>query len=114
MFLPCHKDDTDMDTAIMIWHRVIGHTVLFQTIISDRDLKFTSALWTHLHSLFGTKLSFSTAYHPQTYGLEERTVQTLEDIIKIFCAYCLEFKDSHGFTHDWCTLLPAPELAYKK
>ncbi|MBW0568510.1 hypothetical protein O181_108225 [Austropuccinia psidii MF-1] len=40
-------------------------------------------------------------------------IQTLEDMIRIFCAYCLELKDSDGFTHDWCTLIPALELAYK-
>ncbi|MBW0543392.1 hypothetical protein O181_083107 [Austropuccinia psidii MF-1] len=39
--------------------------------------------------------------------------QTLEDIIIRFCAYCLEFEDSDGFTHDWCTLIPALEVAYK-
>ncbi|MBW0558700.1 hypothetical protein O181_098415 [Austropuccinia psidii MF-1] len=32
---------------------------------------------------------------------------------RIFCAYGLEFKDSDGFTHDWCTLIPALELEYK-
>ncbi|MBW0511965.1 hypothetical protein O181_051680 [Austropuccinia psidii MF-1] len=69
MFLPCHRNDTAMDTAIMIWNKAISHTGLFQNIISDRDPKFTSALWTNLHNLFGTKLSFSTAYHPQTDGL---------------------------------------------
>ncbi|MBW0585934.1 hypothetical protein O181_125649 [Austropuccinia psidii MF-1] len=42
--LPCHKDDTAMDTAIMIWNVVISHTGLFQKIISDRDLKFALAL----------------------------------------------------------------------
>ncbi|MBW0587178.1 hypothetical protein O181_126893 [Austropuccinia psidii MF-1] len=98
MFLPCHKDDTAMDTAIMIWNKVISHTGLFQNIISDRDPKFTSALWTNLHNLFGTKLSFSTAYHPQTDGLAERMIQTLEDMIRRFCAYGLEFKDYDGFT----------------
>ncbi|MBW0528791.1 hypothetical protein O181_068506 [Austropuccinia psidii MF-1] len=113
MFLPCHKDDTAMDTAIMIWNKAISHTGLFQNIISDRDPKFTSALWTNLHNLFGTELSFSTAYHPQTDGLAERMIQTLEDMIRRFCAYGLEFKDSDGFTHDWCTLIPALELAYK-
>ncbi|MBW0591041.1 hypothetical protein O181_130756, partial [Austropuccinia psidii MF-1] len=82
-------------------------------IISDRDPKFTSALWTNLHRLFGTKLSFSTAYHPQKNGLAERMIQTLEDMIRRFCAYGLELKDSDGFTHDWCTLIPALELAYK-
>ncbi|MBW0535163.1 hypothetical protein O181_074878 [Austropuccinia psidii MF-1] len=100
MFLPCHKADTAMDTAIMIWNKVIGHTVLFQNIISDRDPKFTSALWTNLHNLFGTKLSFSTSYHPQADGLAESMIQTLEDIIRRFCAYGPEFKDSDGFTHD--------------
>ncbi|MBW0592161.1 hypothetical protein O181_131876, partial [Austropuccinia psidii MF-1] len=113
MFLPCHKDETAMDTAIMIWNKVISHTGLFQNIISDRDPKFTSALWTNLHNLFGTKLSFSTAYHPQTDGLAERMIQTLEDMIRRFCAYGLEFKDSDGFNHDWCTLIPALELEYK-
>ncbi|MBW0559493.1 hypothetical protein O181_099208 [Austropuccinia psidii MF-1] len=79
----------------------------------DRDPKFTSALWTNFHNLFGTKLSFSTAYHPQTDGLAEIRIQTLEDMIRIFCAYGLELKDSDGFTHDWCTLIPALELADK-
>ncbi|MBW0593810.1 hypothetical protein O181_133525 [Austropuccinia psidii MF-1] len=72
MFLPCHKDDTAMDTSIMIWNKVISHTGLFQNIISDRDPKFTSALWTNLHNLFGTRLSSSTVSHPQTDGLAER------------------------------------------
>ncbi|MBW0464094.1 hypothetical protein O181_003809 [Austropuccinia psidii MF-1] len=105
IFLPFYKDDPDMDTPI--------HTGLFQNIISDRDPKFTSALWTNLHNFFGTKLSFSTDYHPQAYVLAERMIQTLEDIIRIFCAYGLELKGSDIFTHDWCTLIPALELAYK-
>ncbi|MBW0537247.1 hypothetical protein O181_076962 [Austropuccinia psidii MF-1] len=40
-------------------------------------------------------------------------IQALEDMIRRFCAYGLELKDSYGFTHDWCTLIPALELAYK-
>ncbi|MBW0585351.1 hypothetical protein O181_125066 [Austropuccinia psidii MF-1] len=106
IFLPCHKDDTAMDTALLIWNRVISHTGLFKNIISDRDPKFTSALWTHLQKPLGTRQSFSTAYHPQTDGLAERMIQTLEDMIRRFCAYGLEFKDSDGFTHYWCTLIP--------
>ncbi|MBW0570970.1 hypothetical protein O181_110685 [Austropuccinia psidii MF-1] len=58
MFLTFHKDDTAMDTAIMIWNKFISHTGLFQKTISDRDPKFTSELCTNLHNLFGTKLSF--------------------------------------------------------
>ncbi|MBW0546985.1 hypothetical protein O181_086700 [Austropuccinia psidii MF-1] len=74
---------------------------------------FKSALWTNINRLFGKKLSFSIAYHPQTNGLAERMIQTSEDMIRRFCAYGLDFKDSNGFTHDWCTLIPAYELAYK-
>ncbi|MBW0491562.1 hypothetical protein O181_031277 [Austropuccinia psidii MF-1] len=63
--------------------------------------------------LVGEKLLFSTAYHPQTDGLAEIMIQTLEYIIRRFCAFFLEFKDSDFFTHDWCTLSPALELEYK-
>ncbi|MBW0570470.1 hypothetical protein O181_110185 [Austropuccinia psidii MF-1] len=104
MFLPCHKDYTAIDIAIMIWNKAISHTDLFQKTISDRDPKFTSELWTNLHNLSGTKLLFSTAYHPQTDGLAERMIQTLEEMIRRFCAYGLELKDYDGFTHYWCTL----------
>ncbi|MBW0540974.1 hypothetical protein O181_080689 [Austropuccinia psidii MF-1] len=85
MFLPCHQDDTAMDTNIMIWNKAIRNI----------------------------GLSFSTAYHFQTDGIAERMIQTLKGMIRRFCAYGLELKDSYGFTHDWCTLIPALELAYK-
>ncbi|MBW0482193.1 hypothetical protein O181_021908 [Austropuccinia psidii MF-1] len=102
-----------MNTALLHWNRVTFHTVLSSNIMSDRDPQFTSSLWSNLHRLFGTKLSFSTAYHPQTDGLAERIIQTLEDMIRRFCAYGSDFKDSDGFTHDLCTLIPELELAYK-
>ncbi|MBW0531600.1 hypothetical protein O181_071315 [Austropuccinia psidii MF-1] len=40
-------------------------------------------------------------------------IQTSEDMIRIFCADGLELKDSDGFRHYWCTLIPALEMAYK-
>ncbi|MBW0492218.1 hypothetical protein O181_031933 [Austropuccinia psidii MF-1] len=55
MLLPCNKNDTAMDTVRIIWDRVISNKGLLQNIISDRDPKFTSALWKNLHNLFGTK-----------------------------------------------------------
>ncbi|MBW0480917.1 hypothetical protein O181_020632 [Austropuccinia psidii MF-1] len=113
MFLPFQKDKTAIDTARVIWNIVISHTGLFQNILSDRDPKFTLALWTNLHNFFRTKSSFSKAYHPQTDGLAERMIQDLEDMIRVFCAYSLEFKDSDCFTHDWCTLIPALGPQYK-
>ncbi|MBW0516738.1 hypothetical protein O181_056453 [Austropuccinia psidii MF-1] len=74
-----------MDTDLLLWSRVISHTGIFNHIISDRDPKFTSALWTSIHKLFGTNLPSSTAYHPQTDRLAERMIQTLQDIIRRFC-----------------------------
>ncbi|MBW0522979.1 hypothetical protein O181_062694 [Austropuccinia psidii MF-1] len=93
IFLPCHKDDTAMDTALLIWSRLVSWTGIFKNIISDRDPKFTSALWTNLHQSFGAKLSFSTAYHPQADGLAARMSQILEYMVIRFCAYGLESKD---------------------
>ncbi|MBW0566392.1 hypothetical protein O181_106107 [Austropuccinia psidii MF-1] len=90
--LLCHKDDTTMDTALFICNRVISYTGLFKNIISDRDQKFTSALWTNLHKILGTKQSLSTAYHPQTYGPGERILQTLEDMIRRFVLMALTLK----------------------
>ncbi|MBW0551772.1 hypothetical protein O181_091487 [Austropuccinia psidii MF-1] len=110
IFLPCHKEDTSMDTALLISNRVVSWTGIFTNIISDRNPKFTSELWTNLHQLFGKKLSLSTAYHPQIYGLAERMIHTLEDMVRV-CAWGLEFQYCDGFTHDWCTILPELELA---
>ncbi|MBW0552048.1 hypothetical protein O181_091763 [Austropuccinia psidii MF-1] len=91
IFLPCRKDETAMDTALLIWNRVVSWNDIFTNIISDRDHKLT--------------------YHPQTDGLAEKMIQTLKDIVRRIYAYGLEFKDCDGFTHDWCTLLPELELA---
>ncbi|MBW0472735.1 hypothetical protein O181_012450 [Austropuccinia psidii MF-1] len=74
IFFPCDKDDTAMDAALLIWNRVVSWTSIFTNIISEREPKCTSALWTNLGQLFGTKLSFSTAYHAQTDGLAERLI----------------------------------------
>ncbi|MBW0573348.1 hypothetical protein O181_113063 [Austropuccinia psidii MF-1] len=76
IFLPCHKDDKAMDKAFLIWNRVISWTGIFTNMISERNPKLTSALCKKFHHLFGTKLSFSKAYFPQTDSLAERMIQT--------------------------------------
>ncbi|MBW0580788.1 hypothetical protein O181_120503 [Austropuccinia psidii MF-1] len=113
IFLPCHKCETTMDTDRRLCDRVISHTGLFKNVISERDPKLPSALWTNLQRLFGSKLSISTAYHSQIDGLEGRMIQDLEETIWIFCAYGLEFQGSYGFTHDWCALIPELDLEYE-
>ncbi|MBW0524332.1 hypothetical protein O181_064047 [Austropuccinia psidii MF-1] len=110
--LPCHKEDTTMDTALLVWNKIISTCGIPKIIISHRDPKFTSEFWTNLYDMLGTKLAFSTSYHPQMDGLAERMIQTMEDILRRFCAYGMEYKDHEGYTHDWVTLLPAVQLAY--
>ncbi|MBW0591658.1 hypothetical protein O181_131373 [Austropuccinia psidii MF-1] len=105
--LPCHKGDTAMDTSLLFWINIIYTCGVPKIIISDRDPKFTSEFSTNLYDMLGTKLAFSTAYHPQTDGLAERMIQRVEDILRRFCAYGMEYKDHEGYTHDWVTVLPA-------
>ncbi|MCI57037.1 retrotransposon protein, partial [Trifolium medium] len=52
------------------------------SIVSDRDPRFTSRFWESLQEAFGTKLRMSSAYHPQMDGQSERTIQSLEDLLR--------------------------------
>ena len=111
-FLPTHQEATALDTALLYYKHIFPEYGLAKVIISDRDPKFTSEFWTSLHMILGSKLSFSTAYHPQTNQLAERMIQTLEDMIRRYCSYGCTYTDNEGYTHDWETLLPALEMAY--
>ncbi|KAK5811692.1 hypothetical protein PVK06_027050 [Gossypium arboreum] len=73
------------------------------SIVSDRDPIFTSRFWKKLQEALGTKLHFSTAFHPQTDGQSERIIQILEDMLR--CCI-LEFSGS------WERYLPLIEFAY--
>ncbi|MBW0584142.1 hypothetical protein O181_123857 [Austropuccinia psidii MF-1] len=111
-YLPCHKEDTAMDTALLFWNNIMSTWGVPKMIISDREREFTSEFWRNLYDMLGTKLAFSTASHLQTDGLAERMIQRMEDILRRFCAYGMEYKHHEGYTHDWVTLLPAFQLAY--
>nr|GEU80084.1 putative reverse transcriptase domain-containing protein [Tanacetum cinerariifolium] len=63
------------------------------SIISDRDSKFTSRFWRSLQEAFGTRLAMSIAYHPEMDGQSERTIQTLEDMLR---AWAAPFEAHHG------------------
>ncbi|MCH94056.1 retrotransposon protein, partial [Trifolium medium] len=73
------------------------------SIVSDRDPRFTSRFWESLQETLGTKLRLSSAYHPQTDGQSERTIQSLEDLLR---ACVLE----QGI--GWDTCLPLIEFTY--
>ena len=51
-------------------------------IVSNRGTQFTSQFWQKVHRSLGTKLNFSSAYHPQTDGQTKRINQILEDKLR--------------------------------
>ena len=73
------------------------------SIVFDRDPRFSSRFWESLHKALGTKLRLSSAYHPQTDGQIERTIQSLEDLLR---ACILEQGGS------WDSFLPLIEFTY--
>ncbi|KAA0046085.1 pol protein [Cucumis melo var. makuwa] len=73
------------------------------SIVSNRDARFTSKFWKGLQTAMGTRLDFSTAFHPQTDGQTERLNQVLEDMLR---ACALEFPGS------WDSHLHLMEFAY--
>jgi len=72
------------------------------SIVSDRDTKLASKFWQGFQSAMGTQLNLSTAFHPQTDGQSERTIQTLEDMLRA-CAI--------EYTKSWDRNLPLVEFA---
>ena len=73
------------------------------SIVLDRDPRFTSRLWPCLQRALGIKVNLSTTFHPQTNGQSERTIQTLEDLLR---SCVLEFGGN------WEDLLPLVEFTY--
>ncbi|MBW0504732.1 hypothetical protein O181_044447 [Austropuccinia psidii MF-1] len=81
-----------IDTALLFWNNIISTCGVLRIIISDKDPKLTPEIWTSLCDMPGKKLAFSKAYHPQTDGLAEGMIQTMEDILQRFCEYGMEHR----------------------
>ncbi|KAL0340188.1 UNVERIFIED_CONTAM: Transposon Ty3-G Gag-Pol polyprotein [Sesamum radiatum] len=102
-FLPIRLGDSlDKLAELYVLEIVRLHGVPV-SIMSDRDPRFTSHFWGSLQGALGTKLHFSTAFHLQTDEQSERTIQTLEDMMR---ACIMEFKGN------WDDHLPLMEFAY--
>ena len=102
-FLPVKTTNSVTQYAqLYIKHIVSLHGVPI-SIVSDRGTQFTSRLWQKLQEAMETQLDFSTAYHLQMDGQIERTIQTLEDMLRM-CV--LDFKQ------DWDQYLLLVEFAY--
>ncbi|GJX41644.1 reverse transcriptase domain-containing protein [Tanacetum coccineum] len=102
-FLPMKETDSMEKLTRQYLKEVVSRHGVPVSIISDRDSKFTSHFWKSLNKSLGTQLDMSTAYHPQTDGQSERTIQTLEDMLRA----CVM-----DFGKGWDRHLPLIEFSY--
>ena len=102
-FLPVNVENPLEKLAQLYVDEIVRLQGVPVLIVSDRDPRFTSRFFPSLQKALGTCLHFSTTFHPQTDGQSERTIQTLENMLR---ACVMEFKGS------WDTHLAPMEFAY--
>ncbi|KAM1391562.1 hypothetical protein ACFX2I_019269 [Malus domestica] len=102
-FIPVREKYPLNKLAKLFITKIVKYHGVLVNIISDQDPRFTSKFWVAFQEALGTKLLYSTAYHPQTDGQSERTIQTLEDMLR---SSVLQFGDS------WHDRLDLMEFAY--
>ncbi|GJW81473.1 putative reverse transcriptase domain-containing protein [Tanacetum coccineum] len=102
-FLPAKENDSMEKLTRQYLKEVVSRHGVPVSIISDRDGRFVSQFWQSLQEAFGTQLDMSTAYHPETDGQSERTIQTLEDMLRA----CVT-----DFGKGWDRHLPLIEFSY--
>ncbi|GJR80759.1 putative reverse transcriptase domain-containing protein [Tanacetum coccineum] len=102
MKLPRETDLMDKLLRMYLKEVVTRHGIPL-SIICDCDPRFASNFWRSLQNALGTSLDMSTAYHPQTDGQSERTIQTLKDMLHS-CAI--------DFGKGWINHLPLVEFSY--
>nr|GEV09517.1 putative reverse transcriptase domain-containing protein [Tanacetum cinerariifolium] len=103
IFLPMREIDPMKRLARMYLKEVVTRHGIPVLIICDHDPRFASNFWRSLQKALVTNLDMSTAYHPQTDGQSERTIQTLEDMMR---ACVIEFRKG------WVNHLPLAEFSY--
>ncbi|GJT95292.1 putative reverse transcriptase domain-containing protein [Tanacetum coccineum] len=97
------KTDSIEKLAQLYLKEIVCRHGVPMSVISDRDSLFTLRFWVSLQKALGTQLDLSTAYHPETDGQSERTIQTLEDMLR---ACVIDFGSS------WDRHLPLVEFFY--
>ncbi|CAJ2662227.1 unnamed protein product [Trifolium pratense] len=102
-FLPVKTTYTASQYAKLYLEEIVSLHGVPVSIISDRGAQFTAQFWKSFQSALGTRLNLSTAFHPQTDGQSERTIQILEDMLR---ACVLDFGGS------WDRYLSMMEFAY--
>ena len=103
-FVPLKENAKKSDDLVKIFAREYWRLHgIPRDIISDRDSRFTSALWSHFLKYVGVKPRMSTAFHPQTDGQTERMNQFIEAYLRAFTNYEMT---------NWEDLLATAEFAY--
>ncbi|KAE9000463.1 hypothetical protein PR003_g18314 [Phytophthora rubi] len=98
---PVAAEVTADESAELFLDLVFRHHGLPESIVSDRDSRFTSSFWTRLFALLGTRLLLSTATHPEMDRQTERVNRVLEDVLR---SYATSFAS-------WSSYLPMAEFA---
>jgi len=86
IFIPCQEAIDSEGVALLYANHIIPHYGIPCKIISDCDIRFVSKFLSELCHLLQINQNISTAYHPQTDGASERTNQTLEQYLQVFCS----------------------------
>nr|GEY73049.1 putative reverse transcriptase domain-containing protein [Tanacetum cinerariifolium] len=103
IFTPIRETDPMDKLARIYLKEVVTRHGIPVSIISDRDPRFTSNFWRPLQNASGTRMDMSIAYHLKTDGQSERTIQTLEDMLRA-CAI--------DFGKGWVNHLPLVKFSY--
>ncbi|GJX69940.1 putative reverse transcriptase domain-containing protein [Tanacetum coccineum] len=103
IFTPIKETDSMDKLARICLKEVVTRHRIPVSIISDRDTRFASNFWRSLQNALGTRLDMSTAYHQETNGQSERTIQTLKDMLRA-CAI--------DFGKGWVNHFPLVEFSY--
>ncbi|GJZ40107.1 putative reverse transcriptase domain-containing protein [Tanacetum coccineum] len=103
IFVPMRETDLMDKLARIYLKEVVMRYGMLVSIICDHNPRFASNFWKLLQNALGTSLDMSTAYHPQTDGQSERTIQTLEAMLRA-CAI--------DFGKGWVNHLPLVEFSY--
>ena len=81
-FLAIKKSDGVDQIVCMYINEIVRLHGVPASIVSDRDRRCTSYFWRAFQKAVGTRVNMNTAYHPQTDGQSEHTIQTLKDMLR--------------------------------
>lgn len=94
-FIPVKCTYSAEDYARIFLDKIVCHHGIPLSIISDRGAQFTSIFWRSFQKGLGSTMKFSTTFHPQTDGKEEKMIQTLEYILRACIIYFKGNWDKH-------------------